>query len=133
VAGWLNRRPASEGRVEERVLFELAARMRELDLSEVLASTGSWNEMPVTVNIENTVLAKQIWDDGRTDGRAAALREGIRLILHRSEPGILDSDVEDELRDAKPEKLEAIWRLADQGVSPHGLREELRSPLRYRS
>ncbi|NYZ13356.1 hypothetical protein HL658_12410 [Azospirillum sp. RWY-5-1] len=63
VANTLNRENTS-AQMDARTLFEFAADIRNVDLRKI----RGWPEMPITANLENTILAKQLYNKGVSYG-----------------------------------------------------------------
>ncbi len=59
--------PLQTGRIDARMLFEFACTIREIELGRVLDEIWEWQEMAMTIDVANTRVAKQIYDQGQTN------------------------------------------------------------------
>ena len=68
------RTPIRSGMADAQTLFEFAAYIRDVDLKRI----KGWTAMPITADLNHTVLAKQIYEQGIEKGHAQGYERGVR-------------------------------------------------------
>ncbi|WP_158933200.1 hypothetical protein [Acidisphaera sp. S103] len=138
VADWLAQEDLlDDGRLVIRALFEFAAKSREMDVASIVAGIKGWGSMPIAVDVEGTIVAKQIFDQGAAKGdtlrHAAMLR---RYVLEKLEDlGLSDASLQyaSTLLRLGIDDLEALQKLSRRCQDSRDIADAIAqaSSLRY--